>query len=34
MQEVQTRMRREAPLIIAWTVCKLRFQRRFVTLWA
>src|SRR5580658_9835819 len=34
MQEVHTRMRLAAPFTMAWTVCKLRFQRRLVTLWA
>ena len=34
MQDVQTRKRRLAPFTIARTVCRLRFQRRLVTLWA
>src|ERR1700677_5154919 len=34
MQDVQTRIRRPAPLIKARTDCKFTFQRRFVTLWA
>jgi CheY-like chemotaxis protein len=34
MQEVQTRIRRLAPLTKARTFCKFRFQRRLVTLWA
>jgi hypothetical protein len=34
MQDVHARMRRLAPLTIAWTVCKFKFQRRLVTLWA
>ena len=34
MQAVQTRIRLEAPLTIARTVCKLMFQRRLVTLCA
>src|SRR5579859_951103 len=34
MQDVQTRMRLLAPLTRARTVCRFRFQRRLVTLWA
>ncbi len=34
IQEVQTRTRLPAPLMTAWTVCRFKFQRRFVTLWA
>src|SRR5438270_9624820 len=34
MQEVQTRRRLVAPFTTARTVCRLRFQRRLVTLWA
>ena len=34
MQEVHTRIRLTPPLIAARTVCKFKFQRRFVTLWA
>src|SRR5690348_12320537 len=34
MQEVQTRMRFDAPFTMARTVCRLMFQRRLDTLWA
>jgi hypothetical protein len=34
MQDVQTRIRLGAPFTMAWTSCRLMFQRRFVKLWA
>jgi hypothetical protein len=34
MHDVQTRIRLGAPATIAWTVCKLMFQRLLVMLWA